>query len=95
MNKHAEYYENLNLCGCFRDQGSLEVAIGDHGSFEVAIGDHGSLEVAFIPFLCSFYYLIASILHIQHLSTTMMRHFHILSIVRIFSKAADHTKRPH
>jgi hypothetical protein len=41
MNKHAEYYENLDLCGCFGDQGSLEVAIGDHGS----------LEVAHIPFI--------------------------------------------
>jgi hypothetical protein len=26
MNKHAEYYENLDLFGCFGDQGSLEVA---------------------------------------------------------------------
>jgi len=51
MNNYVEYYENLDLCGCFRDQGSLEVAIGDHGF----------LEVAFIPFFCSFYYLIASI----------------------------------
>jgi hypothetical protein len=28
MNKDAEYYENLDLFGCFGDQGSLEVAIG-------------------------------------------------------------------
>jgi len=26
LNKHAEYYENLDLFGCFGDQGSLEVA---------------------------------------------------------------------
>jgi hypothetical protein len=26
MNKHAEYYENLDLFGCFGNQGSLEVA---------------------------------------------------------------------
>jgi hypothetical protein len=44
MNKHAEYYENLDLFGCFGDQGSLEVAIGDHGS----------LEVAHILFFCFF-----------------------------------------
>jgi hypothetical protein len=41
MNKHVEYYENLDLCGCFED----------HGYLEVAIGDHGSLEVAHIPFI--------------------------------------------
>jgi hypothetical protein len=29
------YYENLDLFGCFGDQGSLEVAIEDHGSLEV------------------------------------------------------------
>jgi hypothetical protein len=50
MNKHAEYYENLDLLGCFGDQGSLEVVIGDHGS----------LEVAHILFFCFFYYLIVS-----------------------------------
>jgi hypothetical protein len=44
MNKHAEYYENLDLFGCFGDQGSLEVAIGDQGS----------LEVAHILFFCLF-----------------------------------------
>jgi hypothetical protein len=44
MNKHPEYYENLDLFGCFGDQGSLEVAIGDHGS----------LEVAHILFFCFF-----------------------------------------
>jgi hypothetical protein len=26
MNKHAEYYENLDVFCCFGDQGSLEVA---------------------------------------------------------------------
>lgn len=36
MNKQAEYYGNLDLLGCFGDQGSLEVVIGDHGSLEVA-----------------------------------------------------------
>jgi hypothetical protein len=50
MNKDAEYYENLDLFGCFGDQGSLEVAIRDHGS----------LEVAHIFSFVSFYYLIAS-----------------------------------
>jgi hypothetical protein len=53
MNKHAEYYENLDLFGCFGDQGSLEVAIGDHGS----------LKVSHIFSFVSFYYLIASLFH--------------------------------
>jgi len=50
MNKHAKYYENLDLFGCFGDQGSLEVAIGDHDS----------LEIAHIFLFVSIYYLIAS-----------------------------------
>jgi hypothetical protein len=44
LNKHVEYYENLDLFGCF----------GDHGSLEVAIGDQGSLEVAHNLFFCFF-----------------------------------------
>jgi hypothetical protein len=44
MNKHAEYYENLDFFGCFGEQGSLKVAIGDHGS----------LEIAHILFFCFF-----------------------------------------
>jgi len=35
--------------------------LGGHSSLEVAIEDHGSLEVNHIIFLCSFYYLIASL----------------------------------
>jgi hypothetical protein len=34
-------------------------------------------------------------LHIQHLSTTIMYYFRKLSIVRIFPRAADHTKKSH